>query len=93
MSRTNLDPLLTFQDGSHLVVSTQCTKEGDFFCTLYRVLLSADDGAAFQVISNELDATTCLAAQEHAYQYARRLYPADGTTVKKPPYLIWAGPR
>ncbi|ALA57196.1 hypothetical protein [Nitrospira moscoviensis] len=93
MSRINLDPLLTFPDGSHLVVSTQCLKEGDFSCALYRVLVKADDGAAFQIISNHLAATTCLIAQEHAYSYALRLYPSAGAQLKKPPYLIWPGPR
>lgn len=93
MSRLNLDPLMTFPDGSHLVVSTQCLKEGDFSCALYRVLVGADDGAACQIISNHLAATTCLNAQEHAYSYALRLYPSAGAVLKKPPYLIWPGPR
>ncbi len=93
MSRINLDPLLKFPDGSQLVVSTQCLKEGDFSCALYRVELGPDDGADFHIVSNHLAATTCLHAQEHAYTYALRLYPAAGTDMKKPPYLIWAGPR
>lgn len=93
MSRINLDPLMTFRDGSLLVVSTQCLKEGDFSCALYRALVRADDGAVFQIISNHLAAPTCLNAQEHAYSYALRLYPGAGAEMKKPPYLIWSGPR
>jgi hypothetical protein len=93
MGRLNLDPLMTFPDGSHLVVSTQCLKEGDFSCALYRALMGAEDGASFQIISNHLAATTCLSAQEHAYSYALRLYPSAGAELRKPPYLIWQGPR
>ena len=35
MGRTNLDPILTFPDGSHLLISTACSKEGRFSCALY----------------------------------------------------------
>jgi hypothetical protein len=93
MSRINLDPLITFPDGSHLVISTQCSKEGDFSCALYSAIVEEDDRAAFQAISNHLAASTCLGAQEHAYSYALRLYPRAAETMKKPPYLIWSGPR
>jgi hypothetical protein len=93
MSRTNLDPLMTFPDGSHLVVSTQCSKEGDFSCALYSAVVAKDDGAAFMLMSSHLGADTCLAAQQHAYDCAVRLFPRVADTLKKPPYLIWAGPR
>jgi hypothetical protein len=93
MSRINLDPLMTFPDGSHLVISTQCSRDGDFSCALYSAIVEKDDQAAFQVISNHLAASTCLSAQEHAYSYALRLYPSAAGMMKKPPYLIWAGPR
>jgi hypothetical protein len=92
MSRLNLEPLLTFADGSHLVVSTHCSKEGHFTCALYNAVVAADDGAIFRVISNLVGAMTCLAAQENAYHHAVRLFPGtDG--IKKPPYLIWHGPQ
>ena len=93
MSRINLDPLLTFPDGSHLVISTQCSAGGDFSCSLYSAVVGEDDRAAFQVVSNHFAASTCLSAQEHAYSYALRLYPSSAQTMKKPPYLIWPGPR
>jgi len=92
MSRTNLDPLFTFPDGSHLLISTQCSRDGDFSCALYTAIIAADDGAAFQIISNHLEASTCLSAQEHAYNYAVRHYPRAAEMIKKPPYLIWRGP-
>jgi hypothetical protein len=84
---------MTFPDGSHLVISTQCSRGGDFSCTLYNAVVGKDDHAAFQVVSNHLAAATCLNAQEHAYSYALRLYPNAAVMMKKPPYLIWAGPR
>ena len=92
MSRINLDPLITFSDGSHLVISTQCSKEGDFSCALFTAIIAADDGANFNMISNHLEASTCLGAQEHAYSYALRHYPQAAELMKKPPYLIWRGP-
>jgi hypothetical protein len=92
MSRTNLDPIMTFPDGSHLLISTACSKEGNFSCALYMATIAADDGGTFLVISNHLDAATCVIAQEDAYGYAQRLYPSSADTMKKPPYLIWPGP-
>lgn len=93
MSRINLDPLLTFPDGSHLVISTQCSAGGDFSCALYSAVVEKDDRAAFQIISNHFAASTCLSVQESAYNYALRLYPGAAAIMKKPPYLIWHGPR
>lgn len=93
MSRINLDPLLTHSDGSYLVISTQYSVSGDFSCALYRAVVGKDDCAAFQVVSNHFAASTCINAQESAYGYALRLYPSSAETIKKPPYLIWSGPR
>jgi hypothetical protein len=92
MGRTNLDPIMTFPDGSHLLISTACSKEGNFSCALYMATIATDDRGAFRVVSNHLAAATCLVAQEDAYSYAQRLYPRSAETMKKPPYLIWPGP-
>jgi len=92
MSRINVDPLITFSDGSHLLISTHCSKSGDFSCALYKAIIAADDGAEFQMISNHLEASTCLAAQNHAYGYALQHFPHAADLMKKPPYLIWHGP-
>lgn len=92
MVRLNLDLLMTFPDGSHLVISTHCSREGDFSCALYTATIAENDEAAFQMISNHLEASTCLGAQEHAYNYAMRHYPGAAAQMKKPPYLIWHGP-
>jgi hypothetical protein len=91
MGRTNLDPILTFPDGSHLLVSTACS-QGSFSCALYLATIAADDRGAFRAISSHLEASTCLIAQEDAYNHAQRLYPRSAETMKKPPYLIWPGP-
>ena len=93
MSRINLDLLMSLPDGSQLVISTQCSKDGDFSCALYTAIFAEDDRAAFQMISNHLSASTCLGAQEHAYGYALRMYPRAAELMKKPPYLIWPGPQ
>jgi len=92
MSRMNLDPLLTFPDGSLLVISTHCSEERERSCTLYTAILSPDDQVAFRIVSSHLDASTCLGAQEHAYDYALRLFPRATELIKRPPYVIWHGP-
>jgi len=93
VSRLNLEPLLTFPDGSYLVISTECSKDGEFSCVLYSAVVGIDDGAAFRVVSNYLlSASTCVSAQAQAYSCALRLYPRAAEIMKKPPYLIWHGP-
>lgn len=93
MSRSNLDPLLTFPDGSHLVLSTQYSNGGDFSCVLYSAMIGDDDHIAFNTLSHEFAASSCMKAQEFAYEHALRRYPTATTVMKKPPYLIWHGPR
>jgi hypothetical protein len=83
---------MTFPDGSHLVVSTQCSPDGEFSCALYTAVVSVDDQPAFQLVSTHISASTCMVAQEHAYDYAIRRYPLAAETMRKPPYLIWRGP-
>ena len=93
MSRLNLDPLMTFPDGSHLVISTQQSAGGEFSCLLYSARMENDDRITFKVLSHNFAASTCLSAQESAYDYALRFYPSAATVLKKPPYLVWHGPR
>ncbi|MCG3778088.1 MAG: hypothetical protein JW388_0795 [Nitrospira sp.] len=92
MGRTNLDPIITFPNGSHLLISTASSNKGSFSCALYMATIEADDRGDFRIVSNGLDAATCLEAQTEAYNYAQRLYPRSAETMKKPPYLIWHGP-
>ena len=93
MTRLNLEPLMTFSDGSHLVISTECSKDGEFSCVLYRAVVEIDDRAVFQVVSTYLlSGSTCLSAQAQAYSCALRLYPTATESMKKPPYLIWHRP-
>lgn len=92
MGRTNLDPIMTFPDGSHLLISTAYSQEGSFSCALYMATIEADDRGEFRILSHHLAAATCLVAQEDAYGYAQRLYPRSAETMKRPPYLIWHGP-
>ena len=93
MGRLNLERLMTFADGSFLAISTVCSKEGEFSCTVYSAL-ETDNRTAFRVISNHLLlAPTCLSAQEQAYGWALRLSPQAAEFMKKPPYLIWHGPQ
>ena len=93
MGRLNLERLMTFADGSYLAISTECSKEGEFSCTVYSAL-ETDDRTAFRIIASHLfSAATCLSAQEHAYGWALRFYPRAAELMKKPPYLIWHGPQ
>lgn len=84
---------MTFSDGSYLAISTECSTEGEFTCSVYNVVETDDQMAFRNVASHALFASNCLTAQEQAYHYAVRLYPDAATTMKKPPYLIWHGPR
>lgn len=92
MSRLNVDSLMTFPDGSQLVISTQHSVEGEFSCVLYSAMIEKDDRTAFQVVSYGFVASTCMSAQESAYSYALRRYPGAVAVIKKPPYLVWHGP-
>ncbi len=93
MGRLNLERLMTFADGSFLAISTTCSKEGEFSCTIYSAL-ETDERTVYRIISNHLLlAPTCLSAQEQAYSWTLRLYPQATEFMKKPPYLIWHGPQ
>lgn len=92
MGKMNVDPIAVFPDGSQLLVSTQYSKEGSFICNLYMVSPGDKDRLDLRVVSNHLEASTCLRAQEIAYSHAQRLYPGTENGMKKPPYLIWQGP-
>lgn len=93
MSRMNVEPLMTFSDGSYLAISTECSKDGDFSCSVYTVVETGDRLDFRGVITNLLSTHTCLSAQEQAYHYTLRLYPNASTLMKKPPYLIWQAPQ
>ncbi len=92
MGRINLDPLMTFPDGSHLVISTQYSAHGDFSCALYCAVVGNDDRVAFRVLSSHFTASTCMSVQASAYNHALQIYPGSAAVMKKPPYLIWHGP-
>jgi hypothetical protein len=93
MSRLNLEQLMTFPDGSYLAISTECSKEGHFSCSVYNVVEMGDHTTFRNIANYHLSASTCLNAQEQAYSCALRLYPSVATLMKKPPYLIWHGPQ
>lgn len=93
MGRLNLERLMTFSDGSYLTISTECSKHGEFSCTMYNAV-ETDDHTAFRIISNHLlSADTCMSAQGQAYSWALSFYPRAAELMKKPPYLIWHGPQ
>jgi len=92
MSRLNLEPLMTFSDGSYLAISTECLQKGHFSCSVYSVV-EMGECTTFRIIVNPLlSAATCLNAQEQAYSCALRIYPGAAAVMKKPPYLVWHGP-
>ncbi len=75
------------------MISTQCSKAGSFSCALYTALISGDDPTVYRIVSAHLEAETCLRAQAYAYEHAIHLYPRTADKMKKPPYLIWHGPK
>ncbi|MEE9148388.1 MAG: hypothetical protein V3U27_13415 [Candidatus Tectomicrobia bacterium] len=92
MGTMNVDPVATLADGSRLLVSTQYSKERSFTCELYLASPGCEGRPDLRSVSDHLEASTCLRAQEIAYGYAQRLYPGIADGMKKPPYLIWQGP-
>ena len=93
MGRLNLDPLWVFPDGSQLLISTQPSGDGRFSCGLYVARIGPEDRLDLRVLTGDFESSSCLEAQESAYRRARSLYPDTAEVMKKPPYLIWAGPR
>ena len=93
MGRLNVDPLWVFPDGSQLLISTQHSGDGRFTCGLYVGRLGPEDQLDLRVLTGYFESSTCLEAQESAYRQAQNLYPSTADDMKKPPYLIWAGPR
>ena len=85
MSRLNLDPLMTFRDGSHLVISAQQSAGGEFSCLWYSTMMENDDRITFKVLSHHFDTSTCLSAQQFAYDDAFRFYPSAATVLKNHP--------
>jgi hypothetical protein len=92
MARINLDPLLTFSDGSQLVVSTQHSGEGNFVCELFVARSGHNSQWEIDSVSSHLQGPSSMEAQDFAYRSAQRLYPNTTEEIKKPPYLIWHGP-
>jgi hypothetical protein len=93
MAKMNIDPVITFQDGSRLLVSTQYIGDANFKCELYVSTQCDENKLELRIVSPySMEATTCREAQEKAYVHAVRLYPHASVGMKKPPYLIWQGP-
>lgn len=96
MGKINVDPIMTFSDGSQLLVSTQHAGEGRFTCDLYisNPAHAGKDGAndGLRPVSEGLEAATCRQAQDYACSQARNLFPNNASAIKAPPYLVWSGP-
>lgn len=94
MSKLNVEPMITFSDGSQLVVSTRHAGEGRFICELFILeprTAGTDDNPP-RSITNGMEAPTCRQAQEVACGQARRLFSHHAQEIKEPPYLVWSGP-
>lgn len=93
MAKLNIDPVMTFQDGSFLLVSTKYIGDANFKCDLYVSTQCDENKLELRIVSPySIEAATCREAQEKAYFHALRLYPTATVGMKKPPYLIWQGP-
>ena len=67
---------MSFSDSSLLVVSTQCSKEGEFSCALYNAVVAKNDEAVFKTISTHVEAATCLARARTRLQLCGATIPA-----------------
>ncbi|MDE3036126.1 MAG: hypothetical protein KGO52_16115 [Nitrospirota bacterium] len=92
MGKMNVEPLITFSDGSQLLVSSQYTGEGSFTCELYLSTPCGKEKLDLRALSDHLEAPTCREAQDIAFHYAQRQFPDSASGMKEPPYLVWSGP-
>jgi len=90
MGKMNVEPIVTFADGSQLLVSSQYSGAGSFTCELYLSVPCEREKLDLRALSDHLEAPTCREAQDIAFHYARRQFPDNA--IKEPPYLIWPGP-
>jgi hypothetical protein len=78
MNRINLDPLITFSDGSHRVISTQCLRDRGFFCALYSAVIAANDRRRSIITANsktsETHSTFALHSMDVGYGHQREEY-------------------
>ena len=86
----NTDPMITFADGSLLLISTTYSGEGRFTCTLLKATPCRTGNTGVHAVSIPFEAPTCRQAQRQAYDCAVRLYPDRASGMKMPPYLIWS---
>jgi hypothetical protein len=93
MARLNVEPMVTFADGSQLLVSTQYSRDGSFSCELFLSVPCTTEKLDLRAVSAHLEAPTCREAQEFAFRQAKRQYPENAVGMKEPPYLIWHGPQ
>jgi hypothetical protein len=94
MSKMNVEPLITFSNGSQLLVSTRYVGDGHFICELFMLdaQSGAIDGKNLRAVTGGMEAPTCRQAQDFACGQARRLFPDNAPKIKEPPYLVWTGP-
>ncbi|MFM8552234.1 MAG: hypothetical protein ACKOCD_08005 [Nitrospiraceae bacterium] len=92
MGKMNVEPLITFADGSQLLVSSQYVGTGSFACELYLSMPCTTERLNLRAVSDHLEAPTCREAQEIAFAQACRQFPNSANCIKGPPYLIWSGP-
>lgn len=94
MANLNVEPMVTFADGTVLVLSTQYVGDSNFRCELYHASPVTREGTTdFRIVTRyHIEAASCLAAQDKAYVQALDLYRHVAEDIKKPPYLIWHGP-
>ncbi|MBM4132287.1 MAG: hypothetical protein FJ245_00835 [Nitrospira sp.] len=92
MGKMNVEPIITFADGSQLLVSSQYSGAGSFTCELYLSVPCKMEKLDLRALSDHLEAPTCREAQDIAFQYARRQFPDSANAMKEPPYLVWSGP-
>jgi hypothetical protein len=88
--RRMMEPVMTLDDGSQLLISTQRSVWGQFTCGLYLSKGSDHGGPCAWTAIASFRAASCREAQTAAYDHARHLYSAS--VLKEPPYAIRAEP-
>lgn len=92
MGKMNVDPIITFADGSQLLISSQYSRTGSFTCELYLSVPCKKGKLDLRALSDHLEAPTFREAQDIAFHFSRRQFPDSASAMKEPPYLVWSGP-
>lgn len=92
MGNMNVELIITFTDGSPLLVRSHYSGAGSCTCELYLSVPCKNGKLDLRACRTTLKRPPCREAQDIVFHYARRQFPDSANAIKEPPYLIWPRP-